>query len=199
MLESLIQGFLLGLGAAVPIGPINIFIINQALRNYKNSVAIGLGAMSADALYLGVMMLGFGSLVSDKFFLEVVGLFGVVFLFFMAFVLYRSRNKDISHNHENIRETSLLRYYFSGFAMTLVNPYTVAFWISVSGYSINKSLESSIAFFGLFLAILLWIILMPYMVSRSKHNISNKISYFINLISAFILFCFGVSLLWAII
>ncbi|CAA6802363.1 MAG: Lysine exporter protein (LYSE/YGGA), partial [uncultured Sulfurovum sp.] len=58
MLNSLIEGFLLGLGAAVPLGPINILIMNHALKNYKSAVAIGFGAMSADMVYLFIILLG---------------------------------------------------------------------------------------------------------------------------------------------
>lgn len=45
MIASLLSGISLGFGAAVPLGPINILIMTNALRSYKSAVAIGLGAM----------------------------------------------------------------------------------------------------------------------------------------------------------
>ena len=35
ILSVFIEGFILGLGAALPLGPINLLIMNEALKNYK--------------------------------------------------------------------------------------------------------------------------------------------------------------------
>ena len=40
MILSFLEGLVLGFGAAVPLGPINILIMNEAIKRYKNGVAI---------------------------------------------------------------------------------------------------------------------------------------------------------------
>ena len=40
MVTSFLEGFLLGMGAAIPLGPINILLMNTALRDYKSAVTI---------------------------------------------------------------------------------------------------------------------------------------------------------------
>jgi L-lysine exporter family protein LysE/ArgO len=51
MISSILSGITLGFGAAVPLGPINVIIMTNALRSYKSAVAVGLGAMSSDLIY----------------------------------------------------------------------------------------------------------------------------------------------------
>lgn len=197
MIDSFLQGFLLGLGAAVPIGPINILIMNQALKNYKNSVAIGLGAMSADITYVFVIFLGLLAFVSDKFFMQSLGVLGTIFLFVMTYVIFKNRNNNLVVKEKNIKANKTYKFYLGGFFLTMLNPYTIGFWLSVSSYSLNKSLNHVMTFAGLIFAILLWITLMPFFVHKSRHKISSKVAYYINLTSAVILLCFGISLIYS--
>jgi L-lysine exporter family protein LysE/ArgO len=197
MIDSFLQGFLLGLGAAVPIGPINILIMNQALKNYKNSVAIGLGAMSADITYVLVIFFGLLTFVTDKFFMQSLGILGTVFLFVMTYVIFKNRNSKLSIKEKSIKATKTYKFYLSGFLLTMLNPYTIGFWLSVSSYSLNKNLNHIMTFVGLVSAILLWITLMPFFVHKSRHKISPKVAYYINLSSAVVLLCFGISLIYS--
>ena len=76
IINSILQGFFLGLGAAVPIGPINIIIMDRALRNYKSAVATGAGALSADIFYLVLILLGLITFFNNPILLEILGIFG---------------------------------------------------------------------------------------------------------------------------
>ncbi|MDD5359353.1 MAG: LysE family translocator [Sulfurovaceae bacterium] len=197
MIDSFLQGFLLGLGAAVPIGPINILIMNQALKNYKNSVAIGFGAMSADITYIVVIFFGLLTFASDKSFMQSLGVLGTIFLFVMTYVIFKNRNNNLSTKEKSIKATKIYKFYLGGFFLTMLNPYTIGFWLSVSSYSLNKNLDYVMTFLGLIFAILLWITMMPFFVHKSRHKISPKIAYYINLTSAVILLCFGISLVYS--
>ncbi len=58
LVESFWEGIILGFGASVPIGPINVLIMSYALRSYSKAFAIGAGAMSADITYLLFVLFG---------------------------------------------------------------------------------------------------------------------------------------------
>lgn len=195
MINSFSEGFLLGLGAAVPIGAINILIMNTALKNYKGAVAIGFGAMSADVTYLLLILLGISLFFNNPMVLNILGILGSAFLAYMAYMVFKSRNTPLDTQEVQISKKDLLKNYFQGFSLTLLNPYTIAFWLSIVGYTANKELNISFTLFGMFCAIFLWITLMPYFVHRSKHKISQKISYFISVSSSIILFGFALSLI----
>lgn len=195
MTESLIEGFLLGMGAAIPIGAINILIMNHALKNYKSAVAIGFGAMSSDIVYLLSIMLGLATFLDNEFILNILGLLGSLFLAYMAYSIFRERNKGVNTQASPVSKKGLLKFYFQGFILTFINPYTIAFWLSIAGYIANQNLDTPFVIIGMLSAILLWITIMPYFVHKSKHKISPKTSYYINMFSALLLSFFAISLL----
>ena len=195
-MESFVEGFLLGLGAAVPIGAINILIMNMALKNYTSAVFIGFGAMSADFVYLLLILFGLVTFLESETLRITLGLVGSVFLLYMAYMIYKNRHNSVDTTQESVSKKGLLKSYIKGFSLTFINPYTIAFWLSVAGFIANKNLEPSFTLFGMFSAILLWITLMPYFVYRSKHKISNKISYIISISSSILLSGFAFSLVY---
>lgn len=60
MINFLFQEILLGYGAAVPIGPVNILIMSYAIKSYSYALLFGMGAMFADVFYL--LLLNYGVL-----------------------------------------------------------------------------------------------------------------------------------------
>ena len=197
MLASFIEGFILGLGAAVPLGPVNILIMTNALKNYKNAVALGAGAMSADITYLTLLLLGFLVFAKNSTFQTVVGLFGVFFLAYISYLIFKGRNQkiEIHQKGEVIEKDKILSNYLKGYSITLLNPYTIGFWISVSAYIANKNLSFFFTLLGLFCAIFLWITLMPLAIHKTKHLFSQKITKNISIVSAGIILFFAVGML----
>ena len=195
MSHSFIEGFLLGIGACVPLGPINILIMNHALKNYKSAFIFGFGAMSTDILYLTIILLGLATFVNNPFMLQLLGLLGAIFLGYMAYSIFKGRRNALVTQDEVLSKKSLFKIYIQGLLLTSVNPYTVVFWLSIAGYTVNKSLNTTMLIVGMFSSLLLWIILMPYFVHKSKHKISQRVSYYISVGSSLLLGFFAVSLL----
>lgn len=201
MISSFIQGFMLGLGAALPLGPINILIMNAALSNYKKGTAIGLGAMSADITYLALILFGIVQFLNSPTILDIIGIFGSGFLIYLAYLIYKNRNQSIETKKEdksNNTKKGYMKLYISGYLLTFLSPYTIAFWISVAGFASSGGLNPTITIVGLLCAITLWITLMPYFVYKSKHKISQKVSYWIALGSAIVLTFFALSTVFKI-
>lgn len=195
IINSLLQGFIFGIGAAVPIGPINILIMDRALKNYISAVFIGLGALSADITYLVLILLGLTTFLNHPIILDILSGFGSLFLLYIAFMIFKSREKKIDKTAQTINGKTVLKSYLGGYFLTLLNPYTIAFWISIASFTRAKS--DSIDYFiilGMIVAIIIWVTLMPYLVHKSKHKISDKISYYIAVFSSIVLACFSVSL-----
>lgn len=195
MIESFTEGFLLGLGAAIPLGPINILIMNNALKSYKMGVALGFGAMSADILYLVLILAGMIGFFNNSTFLNVVGLVGSVFLLYLAYDIFKNREKKLDVQTQTVKTKNIFKIYIEGFILTLFNPYTIIFWFSIAGYTANKNLDIVFTLLGMISSIILWTTLMPYLVHRSKHKISQRVSKYLSIVSALILFCFAFSLL----
>lgn len=195
MFISFLEGFLLGIGAAIPLGPINILIMNTALNDYKSAVAIGFGAISADTVYLILILLGLVAFINQPYILYILGVLGSAFLLYLAYLIFKNRNNILGTKKHSTYSKGLMTYYLQGFTLTFVNPYTVAFWLSIAGYTAHKDLDPITTIVGMLCALFLWVILMPYFVHRSKHRISQKVSYYLSLSSSIVLLGFGLSLL----
>ena len=195
-MESFIEGFWLGVGAAVPLGPINVMIMQEALKRYYSAVAIGVGAMSADLSYLSLILIGIMGFANNQIFIVTVGVFGSLFLLYMAWSIFRLANEPIRDIEINIDKKSLTSYWLKGYLLTLLNPYTVLFWLSLSAYISTKGLDPLFTIIGLLCAISLWITLMPYIIHRSKHLISQSVAKILSIISALILLFFALSMIY---
>ncbi|MEA1981943.1 MAG: LysE family transporter [Campylobacterota bacterium] len=187
-----IEGFVLGLGAALPLGPINLLIMNEALRSYKKAVAIGFGAMSVDVTYLVLIQYGITNYMQEDFFLRMLSLLGGVFLTYLAFLIFKGRNKHIKKRKPS-KESTLLSNYVKGYLLTFLNPYTILFWLSITTYSTTTD-SLVITLFGLMSAIMLWITIMPYVVYKKRALVSDGLASIIAIVSSVIILLFGLSL-----
>jgi L-lysine exporter family protein LysE/ArgO len=194
MAEAFVEGFVLGLGAAVPLGPVNILIMTNALKNYKNAVSIGFGAMSADITYLTLVIFGMFVFMQNKTIQMALTIFGSLFLLYIAYLIFKGRNDKIDiKSNEEVSKTTIVKNYLKGYTITLLNPYTIGFWVSVSAYIVSKNLSFVFTLLGLFCAILLWITLMPLLVYKTKHLFSQVVVKYISIIASSIMlfFAFG--------
>jgi L-lysine exporter family protein LysE/ArgO len=194
MIASFLEGFLLGLGAAVPLGPINVLIMSNALRHYGAAVALGSGAMSADITYLLLILLGLFHFMEDPTIKLIMAVAGSAFLLYLAWLIFKGRNEPI--HLQKIEKTRLFSNWLKGYTLTLLNPYTVIFWLSVSAYIATKNLDPLFTVLGLLSAILCWITLMPLAIHKTKHLFSQRIVTLFSVTSAAILAFFALGMLW---
>lgn len=194
MIESFSEGFLLGLGAAIPLGPINILMMNNSLKSYKAGVVLGFGAMSADIFYLSLILAGMIGFINNPTLLNIVGILGSIFLLYLAYATFKNRTNKIKIQTQKVQIKNLFKKYSQGFVLTLLNPMTIVFWFSIAGYAANRDFNIYFTISGMISSIFLWITIMPYLVHRSKHKISLRASKYLSVISSIILFGFAVSL-----
>jgi L-lysine exporter family protein LysE/ArgO len=196
MLSVFFQGLLLGIGAAVPLGPINILIMNRALVSYRLAVMTGLGALSADLSYITLLIFGFATFLKDSLILNILGILGGIFLIYMAYLLYAKRDDISIGARDTISKGRVLKAYTSGYLLTLLNPYTIAFWASTTTLVAKMSDKGLWMALGIIISIVLWITIMPYVIHRSKHRLSESFYSNVSTVAAFILCGFGVYLLY---
>ncbi|MFA7092010.1 MAG: LysE family transporter [Arcobacteraceae bacterium] len=191
MIIDFLQGMVLGFTAAIPLGPINLLIMNESLKSYKNGFFVGLGAMSADTTFLLLILLGLNNYLENTILLKGLSLLGALFLLFISYTFYKNRNEPLKKVKMDSKG-SLLKHYGKGYVLTIFSPYTVLFWLSVATLSISKVYPLFITS-GMLFAIFLWITLMPYFIYKTKHLISQYVYSKIALMSAviFSVFAFG--------
>ncbi|MGB9755710.1 MAG: LysE family translocator [Desulfurella sp.] len=193
---SFVSGFILGAGASVPIGPINILIINEALVSYRNAFLLGLGAMCADITYLTLIFFGiFAHINEHSAIFRVLSFLGGTFLIYLAYKIFRSRVIDSAKLKTQIYFASPFKSYSKGYILTILNPYTILFWTSMLAYIGQNNLQFGFTLIGLICAIILWISLMPFFVYKTKSFFNQKVGVYVNILSSLIIFGFGISIL----
>ncbi|EHE6660358.1 LysE family transporter [Campylobacter coli] len=194
MFDSFLSGVFLGFGVSVPFGPVNILILTYALKAFKNSIAVGLGAFSIDMLYLFLLQFGLLNFLDNVIFMRFLAIFGFCFLTYMAYLMLRKKKESLNLEHKDFKE-SLLKSYIKGIILNGSNPYVIGFWLSATGIVLsNQHAYSTIL--GLVVAILFWIGALAFVVAKYSYLFSAKVIRIINIVSALIIEYFALSLLY---
>src|SRR6266436_5345018 len=88
-----LTGFISGLLLSIPVGPVNLTIMNEgARRGFKWAAMIGLGATAMEVLYCFIAFTGFASFFTRGYVKAAMELFSFVFMLFLGlkFLLAKS-------------------------------------------------------------------------------------------------------------
>lgn len=194
MLESFFSGVVLGIGVAVPFGPVNILILNYALQSFKNAFCIGLGALIADMIYLSLLNFGILQFFNTEFFSKALAIFGFCFLSYLAFLSVKNKPQKLKLSRvQNIEKP--LKSLLKGIFLNLTNPYVIGFWLSVATLSASHSYPILLTL-GLVCFIFIWVFSLSFFVGKFSHFFSAKVIYCVNIISALIIEYFALALLY---
>lgn len=182
----------LGFSAAVPIGPVNLLIMAASLQSMRSGMIVGFGALSADIVYLSLILFGIFAYIGTPLFIDFVSFFGAIFMFFMAWIVFVKRNS--SFEKTSFAPRNCITTYLNGFLITLLSPYTIAFWVSASSFASREASSSFAMIAGMICAILLWILVLPLFVHKTRGAISPKIAKIFAVVSSLIMAWIGARL-----
>ncbi|MBO7380320.1 MAG: LysE family transporter [Neisseriaceae bacterium] len=195
MLSDFIQGVILGIGVAVPIGPLNVLMMSYALKNYGNAWAIGIGAMCADIGFFILSVLGVSQLIHRPAILQILAIFGSGFLLYMAYGIFKNARRDVYiQNAES--QGNKMRLFFKGYILNFMNPFVIAFWISVSATTAKMGNNFLWSLSGLFLTLFAWISLFPLAIYKSRTLLKKSTVIALSYLSSFILLFFALMLIY---
>jgi L-lysine exporter family protein LysE/ArgO len=134
-------GILLGIGAAAPIGPVNVEIARRTLRGgFRAGFALGCGAVSVDVFYAVLASQGFKRVLERPGVALTLGVAGAAVLLYLATLCLRAAWRAMKTDPLAAAEAapsqqvSARGAYLTGVLMTLLNPLTLAFWfVAVPG------------------------------------------------------------------
>ena len=191
ILVGLGAGVLLGLSIAAPPGPMNALIAsNTVTRSRLAGHLTGLGAMTADAIFLAVTV-GVGSAIQPtRGFRILLYLLGAGVLFFLAARTYPLLRKGLEVRKLPGSEDPA-RAYLSGLLLGLTNPFQILWWLT-AGLAFMRGIGAAVAV-GFFLGILAWILVFPAtldVATRRWRGTYRAVMFF----SLIVLLAFGVFL-----
>jgi L-lysine exporter family protein LysE/ArgO len=204
----LLGGIVAGLLAAVPVGPVNIFVISQALkRDFLHGFMAGLTAVTLDVTFCFVTLAGFFKIkvALPPHFLSVLKALAAVIILLLARKLLRdSRTFEIPRDRDKIPSPSP-KPILGVVVLYLSNPTLYMFWIAVAGVATgihHSRLEGwSAVVFAAAVGVgsLGWYLSLVRFVSSRQYRIKNtsfrKILFYLGLLlAAFAIVIFGTAL-----
>ena len=194
-MDSFITGILLGFGVAIPIGPLNILIMNYSLSSFGRGFALGMGAMSADILYFVLLSLGVLVVFDNPWIFKSIAIFGAIFLLYMAWTCYKNASKMLAKISNTERGESLLACYLKGLGLNSINPFIVGFWLSLSSVVVSSA-NWMIAALGVLLALFAWVLGLSIVTSLARRIISAKVARIFSYVSAVLMLFFTAFLIY---
>lgn len=182
-LIAIISGAITGFICAVPVGPINVAIMEEGIQNgRKQAFIIAIGALLMEMIYCIIAFSGFATLFSDKIILATVELisflavtfFGIKYLMINAVTVQGKRAKVVENR------LSPHTAFWTGFVRVLVNPNVLLFWIMISAVLIsNQTIQSEwksrmACVIGAAIGIGSWFTLLVIGSARAKNRFSDK-------------------------
>lgn len=130
-------GFLIGFLAAVPVGPVNIYIISQTLkRDFFHGMMAGLTTAFLDLFYCLVALIGFFhipvALESNSFWLKISA--GAVLMLLGLKLFHDARTFRFRVREKDAVIIKSPRPLLGVFLLYISNPSLYAFWIAVAGF-----------------------------------------------------------------
>ncbi|MEI7556214.1 LysE family transporter [Candidatus Chlorohelix sp.] len=191
-----LRGLLIGFSIAASVGPIWVLVMRRTLAyGSLPGLVSGMGVATADGLYgaIGGFGLTFVSslLVEQSLWLRLIG---------GGFMCYLGIKIGLSAPVAREAKDSggkLSRLYISTFLLTLTNPMTIiSFAVILAGLGAGSTngnyLATLILILGVFCGSSVWWVVMTSLLGMLHKKITPRIMRWINWISGFIIFAFGV-------
>ena len=162
MLVTLLKGFIVGLGASIPLGPLGVLCVQKTLSKGRNSGFItGLGASFSDTLYAAISLLGLAFIENlidkNRDIVMIIG--GAISIYIGSRILFANPIKQIRQKNTNKKH---VQDFIEAFLMTVTNPgaiFLILGLLAAVGININDSeVRPSVAIIllGVFLGTVTW-------------------------------------------
>ena len=199
MLLSLVQGFIVGIGASIPLGPLGILCVQKTLSKGRNSGLItGLGSAASDTFYAGISLLGLAfiqNLIKEQ--KDWIMLIGGIIIVLIGIKIYLTNPlKQVKQNNGNKKR---LEDFFEAFFMTITNPGAIFLIIglfAVVGIDVTSGETSKFKIFsilwGVFGGATFWWFILSTTINVFRKKFRLKQLIMVNKVSGIIIAVLGI-------
>lgn len=136
---AMLTGYIAGLLLSMPVGPVNLTLINEATRRgFLAGILVGLGASSMELIYCTISFTGFSQFFGIRFVKTSMEVFSFVFFLFLGAKFLRAQNLNAPTEFGRAADRIGARLggklnphsaFMTGFARVLGNFGVLLFWI----------------------------------------------------------------------
>jgi threonine/homoserine/homoserine lactone efflux protein len=179
VLTYFLLGALAGAITGVPIGPVNVAIIDAAYRHHvKRAVAVGMGGALGDFFYASLGIVGVGRFLSAHAVIPPI-LYGVSGVALIAYGLITVRSQPPDPTGAPTSDGAPQRYFWSGFglgaALILLNPAALITWVFLGSQVASDSVaEGWAAAVGVGVGSCAWFVFVAYAADHGKRVLGDK-------------------------
>ncbi len=194
-----VQGIIIGLTLAVPVGPLALICIQRTVTEGRlHGIFSGVGVATADSFYAAVTFLGLtvisGLIIAQQYLFRFLAGF---ILILIGIRIFLSIPSAISAKTEH---ETYLKDYLSMVALAIANPLTLVFFLVIlPGYGVviqGTSFLSAAEFVaGVFFGSTVWWVVLCGSIGSVRSRISTANLALINHVSGLLISCFGAGVL----
>ncbi|RPI40822.1 MAG: LysE family translocator [Methanoregulaceae archaeon] len=194
-----IQGIIVGLTLAVPVGPISLVCIHRTVAGGRlHGIISGLGVATADSFYAAVAFLGLtavsGLIIGHQ---SLFRLLAGIALILVGIQVFRSVPATVS---DGDGQEPYLQDYLSLLAIAAANPLTLIFFITIlPGFGVvaqGTTVIAAVPFVaGIFLGSSLWWIILCGSLGSVRSRLDTCRLRWINRVSGILIASFGAGML----
>jgi threonine/homoserine/homoserine lactone efflux protein len=178
-----LTGFVSGLLLSIPVGPVNLAIINEgARRGFKWAALIGLGATVMEVIYCAIAFTGFASFFTQGYVKAAMELFSFVFMLFLGVKFLLAKSIPAATRIEERIEGKLhpTSGFMTGLVRVMGNPGVLIFWIILAANFISREwvgpegVDKLACIGGVALGVGFWFFGLSWAVSLGHRKFSEK-------------------------
>lgn len=182
---ALITGFISGLLVSIPVGPVNLTIMNEGARcGFRWAAMIAFGATVMEIVYCALAFTSFAALFQKGVIKAVMEVFSFAFMLFLGvkYLMAVPVMERLEHGIERRIEQKLHPHsaLMIGFVRTLANPGVFLFWIILGANFISRgwvepTMEGKLwCLLGVGAGVILWLLGLAWAISLGHQKFSPK-------------------------
>jgi threonine/homoserine/homoserine lactone efflux protein len=207
ILLSALTGFISGFVLSMPVGPVNLTIINGAAqRGFKYALLIGLGAATMDVIYCTIAFTGFSSFFRIRLIKTLMEVFTFVFFLFLGIKFLSAKTViapmqlgDTASRIEKRIDAKLHPHsaFMTGFVRVMGNLGVLVFWIGLALYLLahdwvdDTPVSKFACVAGVALGANLWFLILSRLSSRGHGQLKERTLLRMEHFSGFCLLALG--------
>jgi threonine/homoserine/homoserine lactone efflux protein len=140
-LVAALTGFLSGFILSVPVGPVNLTIMNGGARcGLLRALMIGLGAVVMEVIYCALAFTGFATFFDTPMMRAAMELASFVFMLYLGVLFLSVRKVEMPTEVEERIKNRLNPHsaFAIGFVRVMANPGVFAFWIVLAANFVSR-------------------------------------------------------------
>ena len=197
MLDSLIKGFIVGIGASIPLGPLGVMCVQKTLSKGRISgIATGLGASLTDTFFAALAILSL-ALIQDfvNTNRNLVLLIGGSIVMAIGFKIFITN--PVKQIRQNKGGKKLFEDFISAFIMTITNPgaiFLILGLFAFTGLAVNSTSSWRViisALAGVFIGALTWWIILSTSINIFRAKFRLRQLLLINRIAGIVIIVLG--------